>query len=109
MAIVAELVEKGTIVQTPYEPRNGDVMLGLPDNLPVRKAAHEERKKLIACLAKNTDIAPDGTKTAPAGLRPLGGARRDIAGRSGIYSPICAHSNSAPASARVRLIDGVPA
>ena len=51
MPIVAEFVEKGTIVQTPYEPWNGDVMLGLPEHLPARKAAHEERKKLVACLA----------------------------------------------------------
>ncbi len=52
MAIVAEFLEKGIVVQTPYEPCNGDVMLGLTEHLPVRKAAHEERKRLIACLAE---------------------------------------------------------
>ncbi len=65
MPIVAEFVEKGTIVQTPYEPWNGDVMLGLPEFLPVRKAAHEERKKLVACLAEkyghSTGWNEDGT------------------------------------------------
>ena len=65
LPIVAEFVEKGTIVQTPYEPWNGDVMLGLPEFLPVRKAAHEERKKLVACLAEkyghSTGWNEDGT------------------------------------------------
>ncbi len=51
MSIVAEFIEKGIIVQTPYEPCNGDVMLGLCENLPRRQAAHEERKRLIEELA----------------------------------------------------------
>jgi hypothetical protein len=51
MPIVSGFLEKGTVVQTAFEPWNGDVMLGLPEYLPVRNAAHEERKKLIACLA----------------------------------------------------------
>jgi hypothetical protein len=51
MAIVDELVQEGTIVKTSYEPHNGDVMLGLPEYLPRRKAAHEERKTIVADLA----------------------------------------------------------
>ncbi len=51
LAIVAGLVERGIVIQTPYEPWNGDVMLGLPEYQSVREAAHEERKRLIASLA----------------------------------------------------------
>ena len=65
MPVVAEFVEKGIVVQTPYEPWNGDVMLGLPEFLPMRKAAHEERKKLVAGLAEKyghrTGWNEDGT------------------------------------------------
>jgi hypothetical protein len=55
MSIVAEFIEKGIIVQTPYEPWNGDVMLGLRDYLPRREAAREERKRLIEELAAKYD------------------------------------------------------
>ena len=51
MSIVAEFIEKGIIIQTPFEPWNGDVMLGLREFLPRRRAAHDERKRLIEELA----------------------------------------------------------
>jgi hypothetical protein len=49
--IVDELVAKGMVVKTEYEPCNGDVMVGLAANLPMREAAHVERKKLIRNIA----------------------------------------------------------
>jgi hypothetical protein len=52
LAAVRELVEQGIVVQTAFEPCNGDVMLGLPEYLPLRKAAHEERKMIVADLAQ---------------------------------------------------------
>jgi hypothetical protein len=55
MSIVAEFIEKGIVVQTPYEPWNGDVMVGLRQYLPLRQAAHEERKRLIEELAARYD------------------------------------------------------
>jgi hypothetical protein len=55
MAIVAEFIEKGVVVQTSFEPVNGDVMLGLREYLPRRRAAHKERIKLIEELAAKYD------------------------------------------------------
>ena len=49
--IVDDLVAKGMVVKTGYEPCNGDVMVGLAANLPMREAAHVERKKLIRNIA----------------------------------------------------------
>jgi hypothetical protein len=49
--IVDDLVAKGMVVKTEYEPCNGDVMVGLAANLPMREAAHVERKKLIRNIA----------------------------------------------------------
>ena len=49
--IVDDLVAKGMAVKTEYEPCNGDVMVGLTANLPMREAAHFERKKLIRNIA----------------------------------------------------------
>jgi hypothetical protein len=49
--IVDDLVAKGMVVKTEYEPCNGDVMVGLTANLPMREAAHVERKKLIRNIA----------------------------------------------------------
>jgi hypothetical protein len=45
--VLAGLIKRGAVVETPFEPANGDVMLGLPENLGKRKAAFEERKSLI--------------------------------------------------------------
>jgi hypothetical protein len=82
MAIVAELMEKGIVVQTPYEPRNGDVMLGLRDNLPLREAAHRERKKLIETLAKKFDHRlgwdEDGTGWLALSWRKCAGVRGSV-------------------------------
>lgn len=65
LQIVAGLVERGIVIQTPFEPWNGDVMLGLPEYQYVREAAYEERKRLIAGLAKKCGHAAgwnaDGT------------------------------------------------
>jgi hypothetical protein len=55
MSVVAGFIEKGIIIQTPYEPWNGDIMLGLRQYLPQRQAAHEERRKLIEELAAKYD------------------------------------------------------
>jgi hypothetical protein len=49
--IVDDLVAKGMVVKTEYEPCNGDAMVGLAANLPMREAAHVERKKLIRTIA----------------------------------------------------------
>ncbi|MGO8955219.1 MAG: hypothetical protein ACLPWS_03935 [Rhodomicrobium sp.] len=47
IAVLTELIESGAVILTPYEPANGDFMLGLPENLGKRKAAYEERKWMI--------------------------------------------------------------
>jgi hypothetical protein len=49
--IVDDLVARGMVVKTEYEPCNGDVMIGLTPNLPMREVAHVERKKLIRNIA----------------------------------------------------------
>ena len=51
MAIVDELVQEDIVVKTQFEPCNGDVMLGLRENLPRRQAAHEERRAIVENLA----------------------------------------------------------
>jgi hypothetical protein len=70
LEIVAELVESGIIVRTPYEPCNGDVMLGLPEYLPLRKAAHEERKTIIASLAQKYRHAAGWNEDGTGWLAP---------------------------------------
>lgn len=80
MTIVAELVENGTVVQTPYEPWNGDVMLGLPEHLPARDAAHEERKKLIADLAEKYGHRIGWNEDGTGWLAPPCGKRAHICG-----------------------------
>ena len=49
--IIDELVAKGMVVKTEFEPCNGDLMVGLTANLTMREAAHVERKKLIRNIA----------------------------------------------------------
>jgi hypothetical protein len=49
--IVDDLVAKEMVVKTEYEPCNGDMMVGLAANLPMREAALVERKKLIRTIA----------------------------------------------------------
>jgi len=82
MAVVAELMEKGIVVQTPYEPRNGDIMLGLRDNLPLREAAYQERKKLIETLAIKFDHRfgweEDGTGWLVPSWRKCAGVRGSV-------------------------------
>ncbi len=64
-AVLNELILKGVVVQTPFEPCNGDVMLGLSENLTKRQAAYEERRGLIikgaAALGLRARWNEDGT------------------------------------------------
>ena len=65
IGVIAELVENGTIMQTAYEPCYGDVMLGLPENLGIRRNAHQERINLViqeaAQFGLNARWNDDGT------------------------------------------------
>ncbi len=45
--VLAGLIKTGAVIETPFESANGDVMLGLPENLGKRKAALEERRSLV--------------------------------------------------------------
>ncbi len=51
LTVLEDLVAKGIVVKTGYEPRNGDIMIGLSENLGKRDAAECERTKIIADLA----------------------------------------------------------
>jgi hypothetical protein len=69
--IVDDLVAKGMVVKTEYEPCNGDVMVGLAANLPMREAAHVERKKLIRTIASSIALCCTGTRMEQVlSLRP---------------------------------------
>lgn len=82
MAALADLIEKGIVVQTPFEPWNGDVMLGLRANLPLREAAHQERRRLIETLAEKFSHRlgwnEDGTGWLAPTRRNCGGVRGSI-------------------------------
>jgi hypothetical protein len=52
LQVIAELVDRGIVVQTDFEACNGDVMLGLPEYLPLRGKAHEERIGIVESLAQ---------------------------------------------------------
>jgi hypothetical protein len=64
-AVVNDLVSEGIAVKTGYEPWNGDVMIGLTQNLSRRPAAHCERKNVIVESARKFGLRPrwnaDGT------------------------------------------------
>ncbi len=64
-SVLAELIERGEIVRTSYEPANGDYTLGLSANLSKREAAHKERKMLALSLSAkyghNVNWNEDGT------------------------------------------------
>jgi hypothetical protein len=63
--VVDDLVSEGIAVKTGHEPWNGDVMIGLAENLARRPAAHTERKQVIVNLAHKFGLRPrwhaDGT------------------------------------------------
>jgi hypothetical protein len=54
--IVDSLVARNMVVKTGYEPCNGDVMVGLTANFPMREAALVERKKLIRTIASKYSL-----------------------------------------------------
>ncbi len=80
MPIIADLVDKGIVVQTVYEACNGDIMLGLPEYLPLRKEAHLERIAIIEGLAKKYRHAVGWNEDGTGWLTP---PKRDYAGIRG--------------------------
>ncbi len=51
MDVLAAMLENETVIRTGYEPCNGDVMVGLPENLGRRQLARVERERLVVGLA----------------------------------------------------------
>ncbi len=74
MEVLAELIANGEVIETPFEPANGDVMLGLPENLGKRKAAYEERKCLIAEGAARWGLRAKWNADGTGWLETPGGA-----------------------------------
>jgi len=48
IAVLFGLIATGAVIETAFEPCNGDVMLGLRENLGKRQQAYEERRTLIS-------------------------------------------------------------
>jgi len=90
IAVLAELIESGDVILTPYEPANGDFMLGLPENLGKRKAAHEERKWLIVEGAARCGLRAKWNEDGTGWLETPGGA---IAGPAGSVWDLLSYLN----------------
>jgi len=78
--VLGSLEKRGIVVRTGYEPQNGDVMVGLTENLPKREAADCERRSIVSNLAHKYGLHPrwyeDGTGSleTPSGdiVQPAG-------------------------------------
>ena len=73
IGVIAELVENGTITQTAYEPCYGDVMLGLPENLDIRRKAHQERINLVIQEAAQFGLRAEWNDDGTGWLETPGG------------------------------------
>ncbi|MGO9171629.1 MAG: hypothetical protein ACLP7P_06650 [Rhodomicrobium sp.] len=98
IAVLTELIESGEVILTPYEPANGDFMLGLPENLGKRKAAHEERKWLIVEGAARCGLRVKWNEDGTGWLETPDGA---IAGPAGSVWDLLSYLNNPPAAAEL--------
>jgi hypothetical protein len=71
--VVEDLINEGIVVKTAYEPRNGDAMVGLVENLPKREAADRERTRLVADLASKYGLYPRWNRDGTGSLETLSG------------------------------------
>jgi len=93
IAVLTELVESGEVIFTPYEPANGDFMLGLPENLGKRDAAYEERKWLIVEGAAKCGLRAKWNEDGTGWLEFPGGA---LARPAGPVWDLLSYLNNAP-------------
>ncbi len=78
--VLAAMIENGSVILTPYEPANGDCMLGLPENLGKRKAAFEERKNMIIESATRVSLTAKWNEDGTGWLETPGGLIVEPAG-----------------------------
>jgi hypothetical protein len=95
---LGELISAGAVIQTPFEPTNGDVMLGLAENLGKRHAAYEERKRLIADGAALRGLRAKWNADGTGWLETPNGA---IAAPAGSVWDLLSYLNSEPEAPRL--------